>query len=90
MNALLHQIIQRCVDEPMSLQWQLAGEIRADDANVEVAFPLVRMAGVLVTLVQHLQLAGRQRLGQALVDLINHALAHAGSALRKGLICTSA
>lgn len=90
MNALIHQIIQRRINQAVSLQWELAGKGGADDAHVEVTLALVGMTGVLVALVQHLKRGRLQRLLQAFTDLLDHCLTHAGKAFRNGLIRTSA
>ena len=74
MDAVIHQLVERRIDHPVALDRQLTGKRSADDPYMEVAPTLARMASVLVTFVQHVQLAGCERGLQALADLLNDGL----------------
>ena len=90
MDATIHQPIQRCVDHPVALDRQLAGERGADDPYVEMALSLPRMTGVLVAFVQHLQFRRRECNLQAFPDLGDDRQRYAhGSTLRNGLTVVS-
>ena len=90
-DAVVHQALQGRVHQPVTLDRQLAGKRRADDADVEMPLAVIGMPHVLVALVQHLEGHGLKRLLQALADLLGHGRAHAyGSALRNGWMATLA
>ena len=89
MNAVAHQVVECRVDHPVSLERQVPGKGRADDVHVEVALALAGMSDMEVAFIRDLQFRGRQGIRQALAyNLPDDRLTHAGSALRKGLICT--
>ena len=88
MDTVIHQVIKRRVDHPMSFERKLPGKGGADDVHMEVALALPCMADVEVTLIGDLQFCRGQCIRQTSADLLGHDLTHAGSALRNGLICT--
>ena|GEM_PF-6837721 len=87
MNSMIHQVIHCRVDHAVAFQRQLTSEGRTDDPHMEMALALASVPGVLVALVQHFQLARRQRFLQAFADLVDYrdgGIVH-GNTLRNGL-----
>ncbi len=89
-DAVLHQISHRRVDHAMTLDGRLAGKCAADYVHVKMPGTFAGVTDMLVTFIEHLDINGRKGRVQASPDLFVHRLAHAGSALRNGMIRTCA
>ena len=90
MNPVIHQVGERRINHAVALERQASRERPTDDVHVKVTLALSDMADVLVAVIDHIEGHWREGGLQALTNLLLHRYAHAGSALRNGLICTSA
>ncbi len=89
-NAVIHQPVERGVDQPVSFDRQLTLERGAGDPHVKVTLAFARMSGVLVALVQHLKSTRCERLLQALTDLLDDRLLAQRNARFTAALCETA
>ncbi len=69
MNAALHLVCEGTVDELVTLDWRHAIEARGDDDHLKVRLRALRHA-VHVTLVDHLEVRGVERLLELRFDVL--------------------